>query len=188
MGWCGQFAEREDAMKRTLRVCMLGLALLMVACRGGSPPQQDSPNSPSQAATSASATDIPPVALPLPAKGSGTVQVLYAGSLVATIENGVGPAFSNALGYTYQGEAGGSVALANEIKDKLRQPDIFISADPTVNDSLAGAKNGDLADWYVVWGRTPLVIAYSPQSKFAAQLNQARQGAAGAAPWYKVLQ
>lgn len=171
-------------MKRTLRVCMLGLALLMVACRGGSPPQQDSPNSPSQAATSASATDIPPVALPLPAKGSGTVQVLYAGSLVATIENGVGPAFSNALGYTYQGEAGGSVALANEIKDKLRQPDIFISADPSVNDSLAGAKNGDLADWYVVWGRTALVIAYNPRSRFAAQLDQAK---AGTLPWYQVL-
>ena len=140
---------------------------------------------PASARVAASATAPALTDAPAPAKGSGTVLVLYAGSLVSLMENAIRPAFNAATGYEFQGEGKGSVALANEIKDKLRQPDAFISADPTVNDSLAGTKNGDLADWYVVWGRTTIVIAYNPKSKFAPQLDQAR---AGTIPWYTVLE
>src|SRR6266567_2983189 len=168
--------SRNVARLRPLGVL---LSMLYAAC---------SPAAPSgKSAATATASNPAAIGLanaPLPAKGSGTVLVLYAGSLVATMENGVGPAAGKALGYEFQGESKGSVALANEIKDKLRQPDVFISADPTVNDSLAGAKNGDLADWYVVWARTSMVIGYSPRSRFAAQLDQAK---AGRTPWYQVL-
>ncbi|HTZ01983.1 MAG TPA: substrate-binding domain-containing protein, partial [Xanthobacteraceae bacterium] len=71
-----------------------------------------------------------------PASAAGKVNVLYAGSLVNLMEHGIGPAFDKASGDTFQGFAGGSNKVANEIKGKLRQGDVFVSANPKVNDSL----------------------------------------------------
>ncbi len=104
----------------------------------------------------------------------GVVSALYAGSLVSLMEKDLGPAFSRSTGYKYRGEGKGSVALANMIKDKLRTPDIFISADPKVNEILTGSENGDLVRWYAVIFRNEMVLAYNPKSRFAAQLEQAR--------------
>ena len=109
-----------------------------------------------------------------------TVSVLYAGSLVNLMEHSVGPAFNKATGDTFQGFAAGSNALANQIKGQLRRGDVFISANPMVNDSLAGAPNGDWVSWYVNFAQSPLVIGYNPSSKFAADLKSR--------PWYEVMQ
>jgi molybdate/tungstate transport system substrate-binding protein len=114
------------------------------------------------------------------ALASGTVNVLYAGSLVNLMEHGVGPAFDKTTGDTFQGFAGGSNLLANQIKGKLRQGDVFISANPKVNDSLMGARNGDWVSWYVTFAQSPLVIGYNANSKFAADFKSK--------PWYQVLQ
>lgn len=101
------------------------------------------------------------------------------------MENGVGPAFSAATGYQYKGEAHGSLGAARLIHDHLRSPDVFISADPSVNESvLMGSKNGDLVTWYVTLASSQLVLAYNPKSPFAAKLEAA---AAGKTPWYEVL-
>lgn len=117
---------------------------------------------------------------------SGAVNVLYAGSLIAVNEHKVGPAFTNATGYTYQGQGGGSVALANLIKARVRTPDVFESADPSVNiDDLAGAKNGNYVSWYFVFARTRLVIGFNSHSRFASAFRAAQ---AGRIPWYKVLE
>src|SRR5215469_15117513 len=105
------------------------------------------------------------------AKAAETVNVLYAGSLVNLMEHGIGPAFDKASGGTFQGFAGGSNKIANEIKGKLRQGDIFVSANPRVNDSLMGEANGNWVSWYVTFAQSPLVIGYSPTSKFAADFN-----------------
>ena len=78
---------------------------------------------------------------------AGKVNVLYAGSLVNLMERGIGPAFDKASGDTFQGFAGGSSGLANQIKGKLRQGDVFVSASPKVNDGLTGAANGDWVSW-----------------------------------------
>jgi molybdate/tungstate transport system substrate-binding protein len=110
---------------------------------------------------------------------AGAVNVLYAGSLVNLMERGVGPAFDKATGDTFQGYGGGSVGLANQIKGKLRQGDIFISANPKVNDSLTGASNGDWVSWYITFAESPLVIGYSPSSKFASDFKTK--------PWYQVM-
>ena len=118
-------------------------------------------------------------------KGTGTVSVLYAGSLVNLMEKKVGPAFQQATGYTYQGEGKGSTALANEIKGKLRNPDVFISADPVVDTTLMGPANGNYVSWYATFTRTSMVIGYNPNSKFAADFQAA---ASGAKPWYQVLE
>lgn len=115
-----------------------------------------------------------------PARAAGTVNVLYAGSLVNLMEHGIGPAFDKASGDQFQGYAGGSDGLAQQIKGKLRQGDVFISANPKVNDSLTGAANGDWVNWYIAFAQSPLVIGYNPSSKFAKDLKTK--------PWYQVLQ
>jgi molybdate/tungstate transport system substrate-binding protein len=115
-----------------------------------------------------------------PAFAAGKVNVLYAGSLVNLMEHGVGPAFDKAGGDIFQGYAGGSSGLANQIKGKLRQSDVFVSASPKVNDSLMGSVNGDWVSWYVTFAQSPLGIGYNASSKFAADLKTM--------PWYQVLQ
>lgn len=122
------------------------------------------------------------VTLALPAHAAlaaGTVNVLYAGSLVSLMEHGVGPAFDKATGEQFQGYAGGSNKLANEIKGKLRKGDVFISANPKVNASLMGAANGDWVKWYVAFAESPVVIGYNAASKFAADFKTK--------PWYQAL-
>ena len=114
------------------------------------------------------------------ASASGTVNVLYAGSLVNLMEHGIGPAFDRATGDEFQGYAGGSAGLANQIKGKLRHGDVFISANPKVNDSLMGAANGDWVSWYVSFAQSPLVIGYNGDSRFAGDFKTK--------PWYEVLQ
>jgi molybdate/tungstate transport system substrate-binding protein len=113
------------------------------------------------------------------ASAAGTVNVLYAGSLVNLMEHGVGPAFDTASGDTFQGFGGGSVGLANQIKGKLRHGDVFISANPKVNDALTGEANGGWVNWYVTFAESPVVIGYSASSKFAADFKSK--------PWYQVL-
>jgi molybdate/tungstate transport system substrate-binding protein len=110
---------------------------------------------------------------------AGTVNVLYAGSLVNLMEHGVGPAFDKATGTRFQGFGGGSVGLANQIKGKLRKGDVFISANPKVNSALMGTANGDWLTWYVAFAQSPLVIGYNASSKFAADFKTK--------PWYQVL-
>jgi molybdate/tungstate transport system substrate-binding protein len=111
---------------------------------------------------------------------AGSVNVLYAGSLANLMEHSIGPAFGKATGGQFQGFAGGSVLLANQIKGKLRQGDVFISAAPKVNADLMGAANGDWVSWYVSFAESPLVIGYNPSSKFANDFKTM--------PWYKVLE
>jgi molybdate/tungstate transport system substrate-binding protein len=110
---------------------------------------------------------------------AGTVNVLYAGSLVNLMEHGIGPAFDKTTGDQFQGYAGGSVGLANQIKGKLRKGDVFISANPKVNAGLMGAANGAWVSWYIAFAQSPLVIGYNASSKFANDFKTK--------PWYQVL-
>jgi molybdate/tungstate transport system substrate-binding protein len=114
-----------------------------------------------------------------------SVSVLYAGSLATVMENGLGPAFSKATGTEYRGEAQGSLGAARMIRDGLRQPDVFISADPSVNEKvLMGSDNKDLVKWFLTLASSQMVLAYNPNSKFAEQFRVAE---AGSVPWYEVL-
>jgi molybdate/tungstate transport system substrate-binding protein len=113
------------------------------------------------------------------------VRVLYAGSLVAMMENDLGPAFTQATGgITVQGRAGGSVALAHMILDGLQIPDVFVSADPAVNKLLLRSGAGPSAPWFFTLASTTMVLAYSPASRFAPEF---REAAAGRRAWYEVL-
>ena len=108
------------------------------------------------------------------------VNVLYAGSLVNLMERSVGPAFEGENGDHFQGFAGGSNKVANEIKGKLRRGDVFVSANPKVDDQLMGQENGDWVRWYIAFAESPLVIGYNPASRFVNDLKSK--------PWYEVLQ
>jgi len=124
-----------------------------------------------------------PTSAPSAASGAvvdGTVTMSYAASLVGAMTNVIAPAFLKSSGYKISGYPGGSVALANQIKEKLRQADLFLSAVPSVNSSLTGAANGNYISWYSDLASSPLVIGYNPNSRFASQLNSGN--------WYKVMQ
>ncbi len=108
-----------------------------------------------------------------------TVNVLYAGSLVNLMEHGIDASFQQATGETFRGFAGGSNALANQIKGKLRQGDVFVSANPKVDSNLMGPANGSWVSWYISFAESPLMIGYNASSKFAADFKTK--------PWYEVL-
>src|SRR3984893_11581225 len=108
-----------------------------------------------------------------------TVNVLYAGSLVNLMERSAGPAFEQKGGDRFQGYAGGANKVANEIKGKLRRGDVFISANPKVDDQLMGQANGDWVQWYIAFAESPLVIDYTTSSGFVDDLKNKS--------WYEVL-
>jgi molybdate/tungstate transport system substrate-binding protein len=117
-------------------------------------------------------------------KPRGAVRVLYAGSLGAVMEQAAGPAFERATGYEYQGEGHGSVADARMMRDRLRAPDVFLSADPAVNRDLLMPPRSDLVAWYLTFASGELVLGYNPKSRFRALFEQVK---AGKLPWYEAL-
>lgn len=155
-------------MNRTSRrisatVLVLGVSVGIVACSG-------TPSAPKSSGSASATSQI---------TGSGTVAVLYAGSLVDLMEKQVGPTFDTATGFTFQGTGAGSSSLATQIKGKTTKADVFISASPDVNTTLEGADNGDWVSWYATFASSKLVIGYNPKSTFAADLTSK--------PWYDVI-
>jgi molybdate/tungstate transport system substrate-binding protein len=112
--------------------------------------------------------------------GKEAVSVLYAGSLVDYMENGLGPAFTRDTHLGYQGYGAGSTLIASEVKSGARQGDVFISASAKADQALEGKANGAWVSWYSSFARTPLVLAFDASSKAGAEL---RKGV----PWYRVI-
>jgi molybdate/tungstate transport system substrate-binding protein len=162
----------EMTQRRTLVGSLLAISLVAAACGSSNSTTTASPPTTAKPATAKPATTSVP-------RGSGPVQVLYAGSLVDVMEKQVGPQFNAATGYTFNGFSAGSDALANQIKGKVRQGDVFVSASPTVNAGLEGVANGSWVTWYATFASAPLVIGYNPSSKFAQDLKTK--------PWYQVV-
>jgi molybdate/tungstate transport system substrate-binding protein len=111
--------------------------------------------------------------------GGETVNVLYAGSLVAMMENDLGPAFEKASGDSFQGYGAGSTELAQQIKGKVRRGDVFISASAAADEELEGAEDGEWLSWYANFAAAPLVLGYNPHSEFADALKDK--------PWYEAI-
>lgn len=150
-------------------VALVGLSLVAAACSSSS----------KSAATNTTATTTPTTSAATSARGSGPVDVLYAGSLANVMEKQIGPGFRTATGYTFTGTSGDSGALATAIKGKVQVGDVYISANPTKDVGLEGAANGNWVSWYATFASSPLVLGYNPSSKFAADLKTK--------PWYQVL-
>lgn len=111
------------------------------------------------------------------------VFVMYAASLIKTFEEKLGPTFQEKTGYIYEGEARGSVQVANMIIDGFRRPDFFVSAGTVPIKKLMN--NGTpFANWLVKFGSAEMVIAYSSNSRYFKDLEKARTGDI---LWYEVL-
>lgn len=156
-------------------VALVGVALVATGCSSSSPSTSGTSGSSASAGAGSSASASAGTQL----TGTGTVSVLYAGSLVDLMEKTVGPAFDTATGFTFQGQGAGSNALATQISGKTVKADVFISASPAVNTMLEGQKNGDWVSWYATFASSKLVIGINPKSSFAADLRSK--------PWYDVV-
>jgi len=144
-----------------LSKCLLGLALVGVTLA---------------TAVATSAASAQRVASP--AKASGDVDVISAGSL-QTLMAKIAPAFQAATGYKLVDTSGGSSSDAADIKNKVDVEDVFVSASPAVDTTLEGRKNGSWVSWYASFAASPEVLGYYPKSKFAHDLKTM--------PWYKVI-
>lgn len=102
-----------------------------------------------------------------------TVSVLYAGSLVTPMEGPVAAALLREDGLQFSGEGRGSKALANFIRDGLRRPDVFISADRSLVDDLA--KRGLIAS-SVTFGSASMVVGYTERSRYTPLFREVAQG------------
>lgn len=109
----------------------------------------------------------------------GSVDVLYAASLENVMNKRVAAAFHRATGYTFSGYPAGSTEIASEIRGRVRQGDVFISAATSVNATLEGRAHGDWVSWYAPFATTSLVLGYNRSSSFAKALRSK--------PWYRVL-
>lgn len=161
-------------MKTPRSALPAGLAALVavVAACGSSTPTQSRATATTAGPAGATAKGTPP-------RGHGRVAVLYAGSLVDLMEHHVGPAFHRSTGYTLEGFAGGSEALAEQVKGKIRRGDVFISAGPQPDRALEGRANGGWVSWYAAFATSALLLAYNPHSRFAS-LFRTR-------PWWQVV-
>ncbi len=109
---------------------------------------------------------------------STPVEVAYAGSMTAVMEQAIKPAAARALGVALRGWAQEATALAHEITGGSLRPDVFIAvtAEPMEIVLRAG-----LARAAEAIARTEMVIAYAPRGKFAAALAQGQ-------PWWRILE
>ncbi len=128
-------------------------------------------------------------------QNKGKIFVMFAASLIKTFEESSGPSFEKKTGYTYVGEARGSVQIANMIIDGQRRPDVFVSAgtipimkllnnNADIGNQQRQRQQQPLAQWLVKFGSAEMVIAYSPTSKFHIDLDKAKNGQT---PWYQIL-
>jgi molybdate/tungstate transport system substrate-binding protein len=114
------------------------------------------------------------------AASKGKVSAIFAGSLVDIMEKALGPEFTAATGYPFEGFGGGSNEDAAAIKGKVRQADVFVSASSSADEELEGAANGNWVSWYSTFTSSDVVLGYDPKTKFGRQLAHGK-------PWYKVL-
>jgi molybdate/tungstate transport system substrate-binding protein len=117
---------------------------------------------------------------PIARAAAASVTAIYAGSLVDIMEKALGPAFTRATGFPFEGFGGGSNEDAAAIKGKVRQADVFVSAAASADEELEGAANGSWVSWYTTFTSSALVLGYNPKTKFGKQL-------AAGKPWYKVI-
>ncbi len=118
-----------------------------------------------------------------PALAASTpLTVAYAGSMGAVMDKGLGPAFDKVHDTRFQGIGQGAFGLARLLASKQMRADVFVSITAGPIELLQQA--GLLAQAVPV-ASTQMVIAYSPQSRYAAQLKAAAEGGK---PWYQVLQ
>jgi molybdate/tungstate transport system substrate-binding protein len=114
--------------------------------------------------------------LPTFARAQTALDVAYAGSMTSAMEGPIKRAAADALGVEMHGRAQGASGLAALIAGGSIHPDVFISVTPSPIQTVQKAGKAERA--YPI-AHTEMALAYSPQSKFAAKLNEG--------PWWRAL-
>lgn len=109
------------------------------------------------------------------------VDVVYAASLTAAMEQAIGPSFQAHDGRGYRGVARGSTAGAHQIRDGVLQADAYITADPGTLSGLGRSDPG----WAVAFATGELALGYRKEGRFAPALDSAARGLIA---WWRVLE
>lgn len=106
------------------------------------------------------------------ANKSEMASVAYAGSLQWVNDKFIGPAFSKTTGVPYEGRGGGALGIAHLIGNGEMTPNVF--------ESIGNAPLQDMGsktpNWAIGFASSPLVLAYSPKSPYAAKLKAIADG------------
>ena len=105
-------------------------------------------------------------------KVSGTASVAYASSLQFLNDHTAGPAFASSTGYKYSGQGASSGTLSSEIAGAEITPNVFESVG---GDNITPLEP-KFTKWYVQYAGTSMVLAYNPNSKYAAQFKAIADG------------
>jgi molybdate/tungstate transport system substrate-binding protein len=105
-------------------------------------------------------------------KPTGTVSVAYASSLQYLNEKVVSPAFTKAEGYKFVGTGAASGTLESEIAAGEIRPNVF----EAVGGDNITPLFPQFTKWYVQYAGTSMVVAYNPNSKYAAQFKAIADG------------
>lgn len=108
---------------------------------------------------------------------SDSVAVLSAGSLAATFEEYVGPAFERETGTAVHGEYYGTNAVMRMIEDGTKGPDAVVSADATL---LRDRLYDGYTDWDVEFATNSVGIGYDPRTELGRRLEAGE-------PWYELV-
>jgi molybdate/tungstate transport system substrate-binding protein len=102
--------------------------------------------------------------------------VFNAGSLTASFAEMLDDFKRLHPGMTAQQESSGSLEAARKITDLGKQCDVLAVADFDVIPALLLPQ---YAEWYAVFARNQMVLAYTPKSKFSAEINDKN--------WFEIL-
>src|SRR5262252_7455675 len=103
--------------------------------------------------------------------------VFNAGSLTASFAEMIDEFKRLHPGMTAQQESSGSLEAARKITELSKQCDVLAVADFDVIPALLIPQ---YAEWYAVFARNQMVLAYTPKSKFSAEINDKN--------WFAILQ
>lgn len=95
------------------------------------------------------------------------ITILHAGSLSAMMDE-LSKKFKDETGIEIKRRAGGSLFLANLIKENSVEWDIFLSADYNIISDLKGT----FCDTFYLFASNKMVIAYTPKSKYSREINE----------------
>lgn len=115
-----------------------------------------------------------------PAQG---VSVAYAGSLALVNDQLLGPAFTRLTHIAYSGRGGGSIGLAREIA----QGEFTAGAFESIGTAPLAILRPRFTNWAVAVAGTPLVIAYSPESRYATTFRKIAAGKLPLADLFRLM-
>jgi molybdate/tungstate transport system substrate-binding protein len=105
---------------------------------------------------------------PAPRAAPGVLLVMNAASITRPVRAAL-DSFAARTGAKYALEPGASLEIARRITELHRTPDVVLLADPDVFPQLLMPAH---VQWYALFARNRIVLAYTPQSRGADRVNQ----------------